>query len=347
MTETKTTKTDQGEIKRYLFGELPQTDREMFEERLFLDEDFFFAVAAAEDDLVDRYVAGSMPRIESDLFERRLETVPTRREKVRNARVISEFIRDEKALYAPRQTAETSPASGLRASFREWFAFRTSTFAYAFAGMSAILVVSTFALFWSNSRLRDENARLYSSGGDAAEWRTREQKLSEDLNEAKKREADLATRIDSESEVKEDLTSDLVNERETRRQLEIEIAKLHKLPPNSSETKTSKQSVQTLSLDNSSPQSQELSTTVQLGDAVKQMAIIVKLPDSVSQNDQMTVAINGRQIPGKISARTDAKGGKRITVSIAVGDLKAGANKITVLNKAGVEVTTYSFSTEK
>ena len=346
MTDIRSELTDHAAIKRYFFDQMTGAERESFEEKLFVNDDLFAKVAAAEDDLIDRYVAGNLSPAELLLFESSLKTMPARQNKVRNARVISEFIRDEKELLPTAKADATSAKAGPWAKAAGLFAFRTPTSGFAFVAFSLLLLVSTFALYRSNISLRDENARLTSSNGNLDELGKVHQ-LNEALSQAKQREDELKSRVDTESEAKENLTSDLINERENRKKLETEIARLGRTPAQTNAKTPGGQSVQTLLLANSSPQTQGPTASVKLGYAVKQMAIVVKLPDSVATNEQLSVAVNGKNIGGTFSPHIDLNGAKHITVSFAVGGLQPGKNKITVLDSSGTEVTSYSFSADK
>ena len=80
------------EIERYLFVEMTDQQRETFEEKMFADDDLFVEVADAENLLVDEYVTGNLSATDAKRFERSLDLLPSVREKLANARSLSEFI---------------------------------------------------------------------------------------------------------------------------------------------------------------------------------------------------------------------------------------------------------------
>ncbi len=331
---------------RYLNDEMSSDERESFETRYFADEDLFFTVVAAEDDLVDRYVAGTMSPAETAVFERSLDRFPGRRDKMRNAGVLAEFIVAEKSLGSrPIDNADVS--AGLWTRIVEFFTFRTPIACYAFAGLAVMLFVATSFLLLSNRSLSDENARLQANAGDSTEWKTNEARLKGELSAAEVREAELNKRLSGESEVKDGVTSDLVNERASRKQLETEVAKLRRSPEDLPPSKAPSQLVPTVALGKDGSGAGNLSPTVRFDHSAKQIAIVIGLPDSAEAGEQMTYSLNGLKAAGSLTARSDQKGSKYATVNIAAADLRAGANKIELFNKTGAKVAAHSFSVEK
>src|SRR5262245_38089139 len=56
-------------IRRYLLGELAETDQTSFEQELLGDREKFDQVWAVENELIDQYVRGEMARAERQRFE--------------------------------------------------------------------------------------------------------------------------------------------------------------------------------------------------------------------------------------------------------------------------------------
>jgi len=97
-------------LKRFLLGELPEGERGEVEERLFSDPEYFRLFRAAEEELTDEYIYGDLDAAERERFERYFLTTPERRESLRVARALKQYI----ARNAP--AAELAPAAGLDAA---------------------------------------------------------------------------------------------------------------------------------------------------------------------------------------------------------------------------------------
>ena len=92
------------EMKRYLFGELSEKEREKLEDRFFEDSDYFYELTELENELVDKYAQGKLKGSELTRFEQSLARSPDRREKIANARAIRTLIIDEKPALIPIAT---------------------------------------------------------------------------------------------------------------------------------------------------------------------------------------------------------------------------------------------------
>ena len=79
-------------LKRFLLGELPEGERGEVEERLFSDPEYFRLFRAAEEELTDEYVYGDLEAGERERFERYFLTTPERRESLRVARALKQYI---------------------------------------------------------------------------------------------------------------------------------------------------------------------------------------------------------------------------------------------------------------
>lgn len=73
-------------VKRYLLLELEPEERDRFEERYFSDSELLGTLIEIESDMIDDYATSRMPEDEKARFEKSLESLPDRRERVRNAR---------------------------------------------------------------------------------------------------------------------------------------------------------------------------------------------------------------------------------------------------------------------
>lgn len=79
-------------LKRFLLGELPERERSDVEERLFSDPEYFNQLCAAEDELIDEYLYGDLDAGEKGRFERHFLTTPERRESLKVARALQQYI---------------------------------------------------------------------------------------------------------------------------------------------------------------------------------------------------------------------------------------------------------------
>ena len=91
------------DIKKYLFDEMTATERDEFEAEMFANDELFFETVDHENRLVDIFVAGGLPSVDLTRFERSLTAVPTRRDKVANARLIAEYIEEERRVATPEE----------------------------------------------------------------------------------------------------------------------------------------------------------------------------------------------------------------------------------------------------
>jgi hypothetical protein len=73
---------DQLLIRRYLLGELPETDAERFEQEYFVSDDRFGEMLAAEDDLIEAFLHRKLNPGERRQFEARFLTTARGRQKI-------------------------------------------------------------------------------------------------------------------------------------------------------------------------------------------------------------------------------------------------------------------------
>lgn len=93
---------------RYLLDELPEADREAFEDEYFGDEELYGELLAAEDDLIDRYCEGALAEEQAARFEQRYLATSEGRERV-------EFARGLKRLAAAPSEAAPAPVASVPA----------------------------------------------------------------------------------------------------------------------------------------------------------------------------------------------------------------------------------------
>ena len=79
-------------LKEFLLGGLSRGERDEVEERLFADPEYFRQFRAAEDDLTDEYLYGDLDADERERFETYFLSTPERRESLRVARALKQYI---------------------------------------------------------------------------------------------------------------------------------------------------------------------------------------------------------------------------------------------------------------
>ena len=139
-------------IDRYLLGELPDGERELVEEQVFADDQFFAEVEAAEMALIDRYVRNEMSAEERDALEQNYLVTPERKVKVADAR---SFHNELKHLRIPGVVEAKEKASW----FERLFAgsgFSLSAMQLGTAAAVLILIVGVGWLLFDSNRLRRE-----------------------------------------------------------------------------------------------------------------------------------------------------------------------------------------------
>jgi len=85
----------QGNIKKYLLGQLAGADLEEIEQRVLTDDEFYEEVQLIEDELVDEYVNAELSANERRLFEKNFLADPESRNKLRLGRALDRYLSDQ------------------------------------------------------------------------------------------------------------------------------------------------------------------------------------------------------------------------------------------------------------
>jgi len=302
------------QIDKYLFNEMPESEREKFEDTFVSDDVHFYAIAERENELVDRYVRGEMAGDERVRFERSLGDNPARRQKIENAKILREFIADERP---ETKTITIAERSGF---FSRLFSFGPTL---QFASVSLIVLLALASVFlWS------ENRRLGS--------------LQQELAASRQRESDLAARIDEESATSGDLTADLEAERERAAKLEAEIAKLRNdtlRPPVNNPPVT----IATLFLSSRGIRGGDAVPVrrLELSPGVSRVSILIEIPsDAPSSDNSFSITLSGERVAQKLNAKV-RRGEKSIAITLPTAKLKPGRNELVVLDSKDAVVTRY------
>ncbi|MEZ5424630.1 MAG: hypothetical protein R2747_00065 [Pyrinomonadaceae bacterium] len=222
------------EIKRFLFGEMPESEREAVEERLFTDESFFYDLMEVENSLIDAYARGELRGDDLRRFEASLDLFPERREKIANSIALNSLIKEEKreaaAASAPVEISE--PVPGFWERIAAFFRLNMSVVQFAGAAALLLLVAGTGFLIYERVRMERELAEYRENQRRFEELQKRQEELQKDLREIRQREQNLQKQLGEKQGESEILDQQLEREKSERQRLENELERLKKLQQN-------------------------------------------------------------------------------------------------------------------
>jgi hypothetical protein len=300
------------QIDKYLLGEMSESEREKFEDGFVSDDGLFYEIADRENDLVDRYARGEMPVDERVRFERSLDDNPARRQKIENAKILREFIADEKPATKTITIAERSGFFGRLFSFGP---------ALQFASVGLVVILALASIFlWS------ENRRLGS--------------LQQELAASRQRESELASRVEDESATSGDLTADLEAERERAAKLEAEIAKLRN-DINRPQVDHPPVTIATVLLSSAGTRDGSVPPRrLELATGVLSVAIVAGIPPDAAFTDMVSVTLNDEQVAQGLRPKT-RRGERSIAITLPAAKLKPGRNELSILDSKDAVVARY------
>jgi anti-sigma factor RsiW len=88
-------------IRRYLLGELSESEQTALEEECFADRSKYDRLLRAEDNLIDDYTRGYLSMAERSRFERHFQATPRRRERIAFARAFTRLVDQECEAQSP------------------------------------------------------------------------------------------------------------------------------------------------------------------------------------------------------------------------------------------------------
>ena len=217
---TQPVQINQEEMKRFLFQEFNEKEREAFEERFFADGDFFYDLMDLENDLVDRYTIGKMSAAESARFEKNLPKSPERREKVANSIALHSFIAEQKSEF-------------IKPTF--WgkivcfFNFQKHIFQYSTAALLVLLMIGIGILLVERARYGNELARLQNEQNQRAdELKRQENELQEQIRQVQEREQNLQKELENANGQTEIFNKQIEREKNEKLKLEREVEIIRK-----------------------------------------------------------------------------------------------------------------------
>lgn len=187
------------DIKKYLFHELPSSEREKIEERLFEDVDFFYEVMTVENDLVDLYALHKLKGDELARFEKSLRASPGRREKVSTALALQRCIAKAKQQELRREEgiAVGDGEVPLWKRFTTFTSLRSAALQFALVALFILLTAGMVFLLIERQRVNQELAHLRESQRND-EGQRQEKILQESLEAAQEREEELKRQLETE-----------------------------------------------------------------------------------------------------------------------------------------------------
>jgi anti-sigma factor RsiW len=181
-------------IARYLLGELPEDERDRFEERLFADDLFFREIEAARDQLIEDYLRLALSERERERFETYFLASPSRREQVDNTRALIAVANRQAAGEAP---AAASVVRGLRSKstkLRLWLAAA----ALVVLAVGVILVIQSIRLQDRVAQLERQRAALEKHEAELRQQLGEQKASAQEMAEQLSGLQDERTRLEQE-----------------------------------------------------------------------------------------------------------------------------------------------------
>ncbi|MGE0128353.1 MAG: hypothetical protein AB7U82_09760 [Blastocatellales bacterium] len=157
-------------MRRYLLGELPESEQVTLEEQYFSDSERLDEVWAVENQLVDDYARGKLSSKERKRFESHYLASPRHRERVAFARMLMEAA-DEEAADAGATTSSWSQ--------RLIAALRGPQLAWGLS-LAALLLIVAGGVWFLSERARLQN-QLAAMRSERAATQERERRLAEQI----------------------------------------------------------------------------------------------------------------------------------------------------------------------
>jgi hypothetical protein len=106
-------------IRSYFLGDLPESEQDRIQERVFTDRDFFESLLIVEDELVDDYALGLISNRERTKLEKGLLMSPYQHQRVRFVKTLERYIAENKTTFGSslRRLAKPSLFTRLRLRF--------------------------------------------------------------------------------------------------------------------------------------------------------------------------------------------------------------------------------------
>jgi hypothetical protein len=335
----------QAEMKKYIFRELSEEERESFQLRFFEDSDLFYSLQELENDLADAYARNELPEDDRRRFEKAFE----------ESSRLSKLVTISKAQQILNKEEDKGDAKiSLRERIASLFNFNMSAMQYAAAGLIILLMSGIGFLIYERSRLQQEIA----SRREAVEKQERE--LQEKLADVTQREKNIQSELDKKNGQTDILSSqvdELTSEKEAaekeKERLRDELEKLRKqkdLPPvpKDQPAQPPRPTITTIIL---TPfvrgKTGDNVKAVKITENTSQVSVTLQIPEN-SKAESFTVKFKGQTLAAKIKPRQTGAGNKFITVRIPVKQLSSTQNNlIIVTTDSGTQKIEYAFRLQR
>lgn len=142
--------------KRFLLGNVSESERAEIEDRFLADDDFFQELLIGEDEMIDAYVRGELPAPERARFEQKLSTSQHLRERVEFAQTLFNSVSSKAVTAAAATIAAGAPArhvSWWRSWYEEFFV-RRPALGFTLAAVSLVIVLGSLWLLTDRGQTR-------------------------------------------------------------------------------------------------------------------------------------------------------------------------------------------------
>lgn len=209
-------------FEEYLLGELTEDEQAELEEQLFVDDEFFAMLQAAEMEMIDRYVRNAMSGSERRKMEAKYIVTPERREKIAEARA---FHKELEAI-RPREV-KVENTSWLGNIFSGW-SLAMPQMQYVSGGLIVALALTVGWLLYDRAMMQNELAETQKIQAEtnarlSDDPTTKEAEIAQQLDEQRTKEAETLSALQEEIEQLErdvtrakERTPDDLKEPETR-----------------------------------------------------------------------------------------------------------------------------------
>jgi hypothetical protein len=142
-------------IRKYILGELPESEAERIEIRYFADGQTVDEVWAAFGDLAEEQLSGALPESEARRFEQRLRTSPALRAMFENEMALRDYATRITAGLSPQAKGDDSVAGGSRQWRLSGAFFRTPRL--MFVGVVALIALGALGAWLGLMAPEDQN----------------------------------------------------------------------------------------------------------------------------------------------------------------------------------------------
>ena len=142
-------------IRRFLLGEMSESERRAFEEQFIADENLFEQARVGEDELIESYVREILTSDEKEKFERNFLSTEKRRQRVAFTRTMLDKLSDRKEIVTANDIETTEETLSVWDSIANFFKTPKLVFGAAFA-----LLILVFGFWFLVFRFSNDSYEL-------------------------------------------------------------------------------------------------------------------------------------------------------------------------------------------